>query len=454
VSRKRSKKAEVQAPVEAIVEEEILAEGSGPVALEAASSQDGVVSDEELAEAAGLVSDEELAEAAGLVSDEELAAGGTVSDEELAEAALQAGGLDGEHLEASDAIEGSETLEASDTIEGTEGTVEGAATLPTAAAAMEPAELKKLVEALVFASDKPVTVLRLRQLTRVADTKRLESTLVELQSDYAERGLILTSVSGGWQFRTRPQFSAWVQQLIAGRPVRLTRAQLETLAIIAYRQPITRPEIDDIRGVDSSATLKLLLDRTLIRVLGKKEEVGRPMLYGTTKEFLDFFSLGDLRELPTLREYSELSDESRRVMTDRLGIDPNESFNAAPAATDVTDTIEGIEPAEADASTLSDLAEKYLREEREADISDVADIAIGSASFAAVTEDGLPVDVSSDALNEAMIDVDAMPGILADADSIADDSDLRAESLITDEIVDATRDADDAPETYDANEPE
>src|SRR5262249_40363325 len=96
-----------------------------------------------------------------------------------------------------------------------------------------------------------------------------------------------------------------------------------TLAIIAYRQPITRPEIDDIRGVDSTATLKLLIDRMLIRVLGKREEVGRPMLYGTTKEFLDFFSLGDLRELPTLREYSELTAESRKVMSDRLGISPD-----------------------------------------------------------------------------------------------------------------------------------
>jgi segregation and condensation protein B len=102
--------------------------------------------------------------------------------------------------------------------------------------------------------------------------------------------------------------------------VRLSRAQLETLAIVAYRQPITRPEIDEIRGVDSSATLRLLLDRSLIRVLGKREEVGRPMLYGTTSEFLDFFSLQDLRELPTLREYSELTAESRQVMSDRLGV--------------------------------------------------------------------------------------------------------------------------------------
>ncbi|MEO8701515.1 MAG: SMC-Scp complex subunit ScpB [Kofleriaceae bacterium] len=205
------------------------------------------------------------------------------------------------------------------------GEPDGAAALPTSAAALEPAQLKQLVEALVFASDKPMTILRLRQLTRVSDTKRLEQALVELAEDYRDRGLVLQQVSGGYQFRTRTQWSAWVQQLIAGRPVRLTRAQLETLAIIAYRQPITRPEIDDIRGVDSSATLKLLIDRALIRILGKKEEVGRPMLYGTTKEFLDFFSLGDLRELPTLREYSELTDESRRVIHDRLGSEDEES---------------------------------------------------------------------------------------------------------------------------------
>src|SRR6185436_17186527 len=171
--------------------------------------------------------------------------------------------------------------------------------------------------------DRPLTIARLRQLTRVSDTKRLEQALVELAEDYRDRGLVLQQVSGGYQFRTRTQFSAWVQQLIAGRPVRLSRAQLETLAIIAYRQPITRPEIDDIRGVDSTATLKLLIDRMLIRVLGKREEVGRPMLYGTSKEFLDFFSLGDLRELPTLREYSELTEESRKVMSDRLGISPD-----------------------------------------------------------------------------------------------------------------------------------
>ncbi len=253
----------------------------------------------------------ELIEAADdvlVTSDEaELSAG-----DASAEPALEAAEAESDEAGEGDPI-GAESVEIDETGAG------DAAAMPTSAATMDPVQLKFLVEALVFASDKPVTVQRLRQLTRVSDVRRLEQALADLAVDYAERGLVLQQVSGGYQFRTRSQYSVWVQQLIAGRPVRLSRAQLETLAIVAYRQPITRPEIDDIRGVDSSATLKLLLDRQLIRILGKKEEVGRPMLYGTTKEFLDFFSLGDLRELPTLREYSELSEESRRVVTDRLG---------------------------------------------------------------------------------------------------------------------------------------
>ena len=134
----------------------------------------------------------------------------------------------------------------------------------------------RIVEALLFASDKPLTLQRLKELTHQRTTKRIEAGLVVLKEDYEGRGIVLHEVAGGWQFRTAPECSEWVQQLVVGRPVRLSRAQLETLAIIAYRQPITRPEIDDIRGVDSSGTLHVLLDRNLVRVLGKKEEPGRP----------------------------------------------------------------------------------------------------------------------------------------------------------------------------------
>jgi segregation and condensation protein B len=113
-------------------------------------------------------------------------------------------------------------------------------------------------------------------------------------------------------------FAPYVRELTSGRPIKLTRAQIETLAIVAYRQPVTRPEIDEIRGVDSGATLKLLLERDLLRLLGKKDEPGRPLLYGTTTYFLEFFGLRALKDLPTLREFTELSDESRRVTESRL----------------------------------------------------------------------------------------------------------------------------------------
>ncbi|MBA3500940.1 MAG: SMC-Scp complex subunit ScpB, partial [Deltaproteobacteria bacterium] len=313
MSRKSRGKKQKQA-----VPEEILAEGSAPVEgavvhvgidTIAADEPEPVIMDgpatvEELAAAV-----EEL-EAAALAADAADAA-----DPEVVEAlAADAVAADADAADPVEVADPESLEELTD-----EEAVEMGAVLPTSAATMDSAQLKHLVEALVFASDKPMTLVRLRQLTRVSDVRRLEQSLAELAEDYKERGIVLQQVSGGFQFRTRTQFSTWVQQLIAGRPVRLSRAQLETLAIIAYRQPITRPEIDEIRGVDSSATLKLLLDRALIRILGKKEEVGRPMLYGTTKEFLDFFSLGDLRELPTLREYSELTDESRQVMTDELG---------------------------------------------------------------------------------------------------------------------------------------
>jgi segregation and condensation protein B len=180
------------------------------------------------------------------------------------------------------------------------------------------AHLVGLIEALVFASDKPVKALEVARLAS-APVKQVRELLVEMKETYAGRGFVLDEVAGGWMFRTNVQFAPFVREVTAGRPVRLSRAQVETLAIVAYRQPVTRPEIDDIRGVDSGATLKLLLERDLVRILGKKDEPGRPLLYGTTTLFLEFFGLKSLKDLPTLREFTELSDESRRVAEAELG---------------------------------------------------------------------------------------------------------------------------------------
>jgi segregation and condensation protein B len=178
--------------------------------------------------------------------------------------------------------------------------------------------LRGLVEALVFASDKPHKASELARLAS-APVQQVKALLIELSETYAERGIVLSEIAGGWLFRTNAQYAPFVRELTSERPVRLTRAQIETLAIVAYRQPITRPEIDDIRGVDSGATLKLLLERDLGRILGKRDEPGRPLLYGTTSQFLAFFGLKSLRDLPTLREFTELSDDSRRVAEEELG---------------------------------------------------------------------------------------------------------------------------------------
>ncbi len=179
---------------------------------------------------------------------------------------------------------------------------------------ISPERLKRIVESLLFASDRPLALVQLRHLTGERNLGAIQAALDSLVEDYRERGVVLGELAGGYLFRTHPTSAEYVQRLIAGRPVRLSRAQLETLAIIAYRQPVTRPEIDEIRGVDCGGTLKLLLDRSLIRVLGKKEEPGRPLLYGTSKEFLEFFNLKELRDLPTLREFHELTEESMRVV--------------------------------------------------------------------------------------------------------------------------------------------
>lgn len=170
--------------------------------------------------------------------------------------------------------------------------------------------LKGIIEALLFASDKPLTGRELARAARI-DKKRTVQLLAELRKEYRHRGVNIVEVSGGFVLRSNPAYGAFVQKALALRPVKLSRAQLETLAIVAYRQPITRPEIDDIRGVDSGQVLKGLADRDLIKMVGKKDEAGRPMLYGTTDAFLELFSLESLKGLPNLREFTELSDDSR-----------------------------------------------------------------------------------------------------------------------------------------------
>ena len=189
--------------------------------------------------------------------------------------------------------------------------------LKEAARFATPERAAMVVEALLFAAEKPLDLAMLEEATQFS-RQLLESALASLQSAYAagSRGVILVDLGGRWQLRTEPQVAIYVRRMLQVKPLRLTRAALETLAIIAYRQPITRPEMEDLRGVDCGAVTKALLERKLIRILGKKDEPGRPLIFGTTKEFLELFNLRDLTQLPTLREFQELSEESRKIVED------------------------------------------------------------------------------------------------------------------------------------------
>lgn len=182
------------------------------------------------------------------------------------------------------------------------------------------ARVKTILESLLFVTDKPLTVEAIQQTTGIMPLV-IKDHLEKLQGHYRDgvRGIVLHEVSGGWQFRTCPSTSDFVRRFLKVKPQRLTRAALETLAIIAYRQPVTRPEIEDIRAVDCGAVVKALLDRQLIKIIGKKEEPGRPLLYGTTPQFLEFFALRDLASLPTLREFQELNEESQAIVEQQTG---------------------------------------------------------------------------------------------------------------------------------------
>jgi segregation and condensation protein B len=175
--------------------------------------------------------------------------------------------------------------------------------------------VRTVLETLLFLAERPLTAEELRQVTGL-EVERIAKALDQLSGQYREGlcGLVLHEVAGGWQLRTSPLNAAYARRFLKVKPQRLTRAALETLAIVAYRQPVTRPEVEDVRGVDCGAVLKALLERRLVRILGKKEEPGRPILYGTTREFLEFFALKDLASLPTLREFHELSEEHRSIV--------------------------------------------------------------------------------------------------------------------------------------------
>ncbi|RLB48269.1 MAG: SMC-Scp complex subunit ScpB, partial [Deltaproteobacteria bacterium] len=286
-------------------------------------------------------------------------------------------------------------------------------------------QLRSIVESLVFVADAPVSATRLGRYARVK-LAQIKEALAALQKEYEGRGIELVEVGSGWQFRSSTVNAPWVRRFVAQKPVRLTRAQLETMSIIGYRQPVTRPEIDDIRGVDCGSSLKVLLERGLIKILGRKEEPGRPLIYGTTPFFLEFFGLRALADLPTLREFSDLSDESRSIFERKIGdqFDPDELKRMQEAQ-------EAAEAAEA-AVALGEMEEQSAAAaEDDVDDDDV--------------EDDVDDDVEDDDVDDDVDDDDVEDDVDDDVedDDVDDDADDDDVDVDVDDVDDDADDADD-----------
>ena len=174
---------------------------------------------------------------------------------------------------------------------------------------MEHDDIRSILESLLFVADDPLTIQRMGEVLEGVDREAIRSVLEELSNELEVngRGIRLVEVAGGFQLRTAKANADWVKKLLGGRPAKMGRATLETLAIIAYRQPITRGEIEAIRGVDVDGVIATLMERNLIRAVARKDVPGRPFLYATTAEFLQLFNLNSLAQLPTLKEMEEIT---------------------------------------------------------------------------------------------------------------------------------------------------
>jgi segregation and condensation protein B len=212
---------------------------------------------------------------------------------------------------------------------------------------MEKSEKRRIVEALILSSSEPISAVKLAEIIPYCKPGHAKDLVNELNTEYAEqdRAFEIWEVAGGYQLRTRAEFSGYLQKL-------------QTLAIIAYRQPVTRAEIEDVRGVDAGAVVKTLLERHLIRIAGQREVPGRPMLYGTSRRFLEVFGLADLKGLPTLRELDELAREQGLLETEEI---------------DLSETTEG-EPSETDRGPVEGSEIDLDGASPDIDVSDVSDV--------------------------------------------------------------------------------
>ncbi len=212
---------------------------------------------------------------------------------------------------------------------------------------MEEERLKSILASLLFAAGEPVSLARLAAVFDDIPRATVQKALAAMAAQYSaeNRGIVIDEVAGGYQMRTPRDHASYVRKLLAARPPRRSRPLMETVAIIAYRQPITRPEIEQLRGVDTGGVLETLLERRLVKIAGRKDAPGRPMLYETTDEFLELFGLKDLESLPDLSEFREIERAVEQVTTGPVqGIETHPEDSAANAETTPSD--ESSEPPE------------------------------------------------------------------------------------------------------------
>jgi segregation and condensation protein B len=208
---------------------------------------------------------------------------------------------------------------------------------------MDSEKLKIIVEAALLAAGRPLSLEQLQAL--FPDHERperadLKAVILELESDYVGRGIRVLEVASGWRIQVREEMSAWLSRLWQDRPARYSRALLETLALVAYRQPITRGEIEDIRGVSvSSSIMRTLMERGWVRIVGHRDVPGRPGMYATTREFLDYFGLKKLEDLPPLAEIRDL---------DSINVELDLEFTTLPAVSSPEEAGEHEEAIDAD----------------------------------------------------------------------------------------------------------
>ncbi len=176
-------------------------------------------------------------------------------------------------------------------------------------------QVRGIIESLIFVSEVPLSLAKIKSVLSMYTHAEITEALNELLEKYAsdEHGFFLVEVAQGYQFRSKPEYGEWIRKLKKITPAKLSRAALETLAIVAYKQPILRAEVEAIRGVDVGGVLRLLLEKRLIKILGRQNVPGRPMIYGTTQRFLEFFSLKDISSLPTLEEIGEVAGVGSEV---------------------------------------------------------------------------------------------------------------------------------------------